>query len=174
MVGLYGRECNKNGVLRVSLETGFVPVGSPVVLLLCYWTARKTSSPSRGTNPPPNGGLFPATATTKPDCAGAGVLVPGSGVSKSKKNALFKRPHIISLSTARRPPPGVCTATRPLTNGATPRGRYPPTGGAACIERPYTSEIFAPALYRSSFVVVVSGARTCSCQPPSPWPSRRY
>ena len=47
-----------------------------------------------------------------------------------------------------------CTATRrPLVNGAgaTPRGRYLPTGGTACSERPYTRSAIGAHLV--SFVV---------------------
>ena len=143
----YGR-----GLRGVGYETAIVLNGEwPNYLLGHALAAENTGLAShiRRAQPPTNplnGGLFHATAATKPGCAGA-----GSGERHDEtKNALLKHPNT-SLSTA-RPSGGVHrhTATPRQRGGVTPWGRYPPTGGAACSERPYTSAIGARLV---SFVI---------------------
>ena len=111
---------------------------------------------------PPNGGLFHATAATKPGCAGAGHGAGSGERHDETKNALLKHPNT-SLSTA-RPPGGVHRhTTTPRQRG----GRHA-TGPVSAHRRDgtfrtrgpgfrapiYERDVLAPVLYRSSFVVV--------------------
>ena len=117
---------------------------------------RRRSPPTN----PLNGGLFHATAATKPDCAGA-----GSGERHDEtEQTLLKHPHI-SLSTA-RPPGGVHRhTTTPRQRG----GRHA-TGPVSAHRRdgmfraPICERDWRPScvLHRSSFVVVVSGQWCCT------------
>ena len=104
----------------------------------------------------------------------ARVLVPGSGMPKHTKKRTLKAPAHLTQhrAAARRSAP---PHDDPLANeaGATPRGRYPPTGGTAWFERPYTSAIGACLV---SFVVRRRRQRSVVHALRYAWqpPSRRY
>ena len=138
---------------------------TPVLWRYMYYNCTTTTPPVRLLDGPASAShIRRAQPPTNPLNAGvyftqpprrnpaARVLVPGRGMTKPSKRTFLKRPH----TSAHSAPFGrqeECTATRrPLGNGAgaTPRARYPPTGGTACSERPYASAIGARLV---SFVV---------------------
>ena len=126
-----------------------------------YWTAMPYSS-GAAADEPPNGGLFTQPPRRNP---AARVLVPGSGMTKPRKRTFLKRPHT-SLSTV-RPPGGVHRHTtaprqrggRHVTEPVSAHRR----GGMFRAPIYHIRARLAPVLYRSSFVVVVSGQWFTHC-----------
>ena len=121
-----------------------------------YWWSGMPNSQAQPPTNPRNGGLFHATAAAKPDCAGA-----GSGERHAEtKNAFLKRPHT-SLSQHRA---AARRGGSPPHDDPSPSGRAPrhgagirPSSDGQHVSSGHIRARLAPVLYRSSFVVVVSG-----------------